>query len=118
MSSHSHSGQYEFLELSLSAQAQSFAQLEQRMDAFQPLSQEAINNEWQKMWDYFRLINPTLPEDSLKGFIDSQIALGRSERMQYFTTFMEPFALQAIAIVVLSHALVEATINAALALGL
>jgi hypothetical protein len=92
MSSHSHSGQYEFLEFSLSAQAQSFGQLEQRMDAFQPLSQEAINNEWQKMWDYFRAINPTVSDKSLKRFVDSQIALGRSERMQYFTTFIEPFA--------------------------
>jgi hypothetical protein len=118
MSSHSHSGQYWFLELSISTQAHSFAQLEQRMDAFQPLSQEAINDEWQKMWNYFRPMNPTVPEESLKRFIDSQITLGRSERMQYFTTFIEPFAVQTIAITLLSHALVEAIINAALALGL
>ena len=118
MPSYSHSGQHWFLELALGAHAQSFTQLEQQMDAFQPLSQEESKNEWQKMWDYIRSQNPEASEENLKRFVDEQIVLGRSERMQYFTKFLEPFAVQAIAITVLSHALVEATINAILALGL
>jgi hypothetical protein len=118
MSSYSHSGQHWFLELTLSAHAQSFTQLEQLMDAFQPLSQEEINNERQKMWNYIRSQNPEASDENLKRFVEDQILLGRSEQMQYFAQFLEPFAVQAIAITVLSHALVEATINAILALGL
>jgi len=118
MPSHSHSGQHWFLELTLSAHSQSFTQLEQRMDKFQPLSQEEIKNERQKMWDYIRSQNPEASDENLNRFVDEQIMPGRSGKMQYFAQFLEPFAVQAIAITVLSHALVEATINAILALGL
>ncbi len=88
------------------------------MDAFQPLPSEAFHHEWQQMWAQMRPINPGMSDDDLKRFIDSQIAVSSSEQMQYLDTFMEPFAAEAIAITVLSHALVEAIINAALALGL
>lgn len=88
------------------------------MDAFQPLPLEAFQREWQQMWDEMRPINPGMSDDDLKRFIDSQIAAGRSEQMQYMDAFMEPFAAEDVAITVLSHALVEATINTALALAL
>ena len=88
------------------------------MDVFKPLPLEAFQSEWQQMWNQMRPINPKMSDDDLRSFIDSQITAGRSEQMQYLDAFIEPFAAEAIAITVLSHALVEATINAALALGL
>ena len=88
------------------------------MDAFEPLPLDAFQREWQQMWDQMRPINPGMSDDDLKRFIDSQIAAGRSEEKQYLNAFMEPFAAEAVAITVLSHALVEATINTALALAL
>ncbi|MFN0316790.1 MAG: hypothetical protein ACKVQA_17350 [Burkholderiales bacterium] len=88
------------------------------MDAFRPLPLEAFQPEWQRLWDQMRPNNPGMTDEQLKHFIDSQIAAGRSDQMQYLDAFLEPFAAEAIAITVLSHALVEATINAVLALGL
>lgn len=114
----SHSAQYWFIEFALAAHARSFDLLEKQMDAFRPLPLETFQPEWQRMWDQMRPINPGMSDEQLKHFIDSQIAAGRSDQMQYLDAFLEPFAAGAIAITVLSHALVEATINAALALGL
>lgn len=114
----SHTANYWFIEVALDAHAQSFAALEDRMDAFKPLPLEAFQHEWQRMWNQMRPINEGKSDKDLKRYIDSQIAMGRSEQMQYIDAFLEPFAAEAIAITVLSHALVEATINAVLALGL
>jgi hypothetical protein len=114
----SHTAQYWFIELALSAHARSFSRLEAQMEAFQPLPLEAFQSEWQQMWSQMRPLNPEKSDEDLKRYIDSQIAAGRSEQMQYLDAFMEPFAAEAIAITVLSHALVEATINAVLAIGL
>jgi len=109
---------YWYIEVALDAHAKSFAALEARMDAFRPLPFEAFEDEWQRMWHQMRPINEDMSDEALKCFIDAQIAMGRSEQMQYTNAFMEPFAAEAISITVLSHALVEATINAVLALGL
>ena len=114
----SHTAQYRFIQVALSAHENSFIELEARMEAFQPLPLEAFQHEWQRMWDQLRPINEGKSDEDLKCFIDSQIAAGRSDQMQYLNAFREPFAAEAVAITVLSHALVEATINAALALGL
>ena len=88
------------------------------MNGFKPLPLEAFQNEWQQLWAQMRPINPGTTDDDLKRFIDSQIAAGHSDHMQYMNAFMERFAAETIAITVLSHALVEAIINAALALAL
>lgn len=114
----SHTAQHWFIEHALSAHARSFAQLELQMDAFQPLPLASFQNQWQQMWDQMRPINIGMSDEQLKGFIDSQITARYSEEMQHMDKFLEPFAAEAIAITILSHALVEATINAALALGL
>lgn len=114
----SYTTQYWFIQVALSAHEKSFTELEARMDAFRPLPLEAFQHEWQRLWDQMRPINEGKSDEDLKRFIDSQISTGRSEEMQYLDMFLEPFAAEAIAITVLSHALVEATINAALALGL
>jgi hypothetical protein len=116
--SYSYSAQHIYLELALAAQGNSLAKLEEQMDSFQPLSAEALQVEWQKLWDHYRLLNLDKTEEQLKTFVDSQIAEGRSPRMQYFSAFTESFAVHALTITVLSHALVEAIINASLVLGL
>jgi hypothetical protein len=110
--------QQRFIEHALSAHSRSFAQLELQMDAFEPLPLESFQNNWQQMWDQMRPINDGTSDEQLTGFIDSQIAIRSSEKMQYIDKFLEPFAAEAVAITILSHALAEATINAALALGL
>lgn len=114
----SHSAQYWFIELALAAHARSFVLLEKQMDEFRPLPLEAFQPEWKQMWDQMRPINPGMSDEQLKHFIDSRISAGRSDEMQYMDAFLEPFVAEAIAITVLSHALVEATINTVLALGL
>ncbi len=88
------------------------------MDAFQSLPLAAFEHERQRMWHQMRPINEGKSDEDLWRFIDSQISHGRSADMQYLDAFLEPFAAEAIAITVLAHALAEATINAALALGL
>lgn len=114
----SYTSQYWFIEIALSAHARSFGQLEVQMDAFQPLPLEAFHIKYQKMWAQMRPINQDKSDEDLKNFIDSQIAAASSKQMQFWDAFTEPFAAEVIAITVLSHALNEATINAALALGL
>jgi hypothetical protein len=113
-----HTASYWFIEIALEAHAKSFSALEARMDAFEPLPMEAFHDEWQRMWDQMRPINKGMSDEDLKRFIDSQFALGKSKQMQYMNAFLKPFTAEMIAITVLSHALVETTINALLALGL
>jgi hypothetical protein len=113
-----HTTQYWFIEAALAAHTSSFNKLEARMDAFQALPLAAFEHERQRMWSQMRPINEGKSDDDLWRFIDSQISLGHSPEWQRANAFLEPFAAETIAITVLAHALAEATINAAIALGL
>ena len=114
----SHSAQYWFIQAALSAHAKSFADLEARMDSFQALPLAAFEHERQQMWTQMRPLNEGKSDEDLGRYIDSQISQGHAADMQYLDAFLQPFAAEAIAITVLAHALAEAIINAALALGL
>lgn len=104
-----------FIELALKERANSFIQLEKQMDEFKPLPLDAFQHEWQQMWDQMRPLNVGMSDEDLKRYIDSQISKGYSDQWQYFNAFIQPFSAEEVAITVLSHALVEATINAVLA---
>ena len=88
------------------------------MDAFQPLPLAAFEHDRQRMWQQMRPINNNMSDEDLWRYIDSEISDSRSAEMQYLSAFLEPFATEAISITILAHALAEATINAALAIGL
>ncbi|MFN0150260.1 MAG: hypothetical protein ACKVU1_06045 [bacterium] len=88
------------------------------MDEFQPFPIAAFQHERQRLWDQMRPLNPEMSDEDLANFVDGQISSCRSEKMQSLDGFLESFAVEVIEITVVAHALVEATINAALALGL
>jgi hypothetical protein len=113
-----YTAEYWYIELALEAHEKSYRELESRMDNFQPLPLDAFRAEWNDMWAQMRPLNPGQSDEDLKGFIDGEIAAGRSPEMQFMREFLEPFAAEAVAITILSHALAEATINAILAIGL
>jgi hypothetical protein len=104
-----------FIELALKERANSFIQLEKQMDEFKPLALDAFQHKWQQMWDQMRPLNAEMSDEDLKLYIDLQISEGYSYDWQYYNTFIQTFSAEVVAITVLSHALVEATINAVLA---
>ncbi len=103
------------IELALKERANAFVQLEKQIDEFKPLPLDAFQDKWQQMWDQMRPLNVGMSDEDLKRFIDSQISEGYSDQWQLINTFIQPFSAEAVAITMLSHALVEATINAVLA---
>lgn len=105
-----------FIELALKERANSFIQLEKQMNEFKPLPLDAFQHKWQQMWDQMRPLNAGMSDEDLKHFIDSQISKGYADpHWQHYNAFIQPFSAEEVAITVLSHALVEATINAVLA---
>lgn len=114
----SYSAQYWFIQMALSGHERSFAELESRMDAFQPLPLAAFELDRRRMWDQLRPHNSHMSDEELRRYIDGEVSKSRSAEWQTLDAFLEPFAAEAVAITVLAHALAEGAINAALALGL
>jgi hypothetical protein len=113
-----YTAEYRFIDVALTAHSRTFGQLEAQMDRFQALPLDAFQNERERMWTELRPINRETSDEDLARFIDEQIAAGHSAEIQFVLRFMEPFAAEAVTITVLSHALVEAIINAVMAIGL
>ena len=62
--------------------------------------------------------NDELTDETIRDFIKSQVRLDSSPEMQFTNFFHDKFVAEYVSITILAHALVEATINTVLALGL
>lgn len=109
---------YKHIQYALDAHEVSFAALEAEMDAFEPLARESFNDAWKDLWQQMRPLNPHLTDAQLKHYIDGQIDVRASRDVQIFNAFYARMAAESVSVTVLSHALLEAVINAVLALGL
>lgn len=70
------------------------------------------------MWSQMRPLNPHLSDAELHKYIQKQLDLAADPQYQFANKFSDVFSAQVVPIVIFSHALCEAFINAALALGL
>jgi hypothetical protein len=114
----SHSADYWYLELALANCKAAFAQLKSDMDTFVARQPTDFEVERNAMWAQMRPLNAHLSDAELHKYIQGQIDMAADPQYQFQNRFSEAFSAQAVSIVVLSHALCEAFINAALALGL
>lgn len=114
----SYSADFRYLEMALVGCKPTFEQLKTEMNNFVARTRSDFEVERRKMWETMRPLNAHLSDQELNKFIQNQIDSAADPRHKFVNKFSEPFSAQAISIVVLSHALCEAFINAALALGL
>jgi hypothetical protein len=95
-----------------------FRALEDEMRAFLPASPESFQPQGEIELARLRSLNPRIPDEVLKSFVARQIELRSDSDLQFHLRFEESFMTEYVSVVVLSHALCEALINAVLALGL
>ena len=117
-SSYEHSAHYDHIDDALRAQWPTFTELEQRMAAFVPQPRNhfapARENEMQRL----RTLNPGASDADLSTFVDRQIDVLASPEYQFHENFGQRLMNHHVIVVMLSHALCEAIINAVLAIGL
>lgn len=117
MISFSFSRNYKFLQIALNAHAKIFVELDKQMDAYKPLAPEVVKQKKTEEFLKLRQYSPMSNEDLTK-FVDSQVDAYIESGWDYTDAFHRQYAAEMVAIVMLSHALAEALINAILAVGL
>ena len=114
----SYTVQHRYLELALRRHGESFVKLDQEMANFVAMPKSHFVPLIEKRWAERRALNPHLTDEQFAKFVEAEIDASANERVQFSDKFSDQFMVEAIPIVLLSHSLLEATINAALALGL
>ena len=114
----SHTADYHRLEVALSDRTRSLFSLEAEIITFKPKPLSDFAAMAAAMKTNFRKLNPDMSEDSLNNFVDSQVELEASEKIQFNVAFSDRLVSEGAQITLLSHALCEALINAIIAIGL
>ncbi len=114
----SHSAHYSYLDEALRAQWPSHQSLVADMDSFIPKPKEDFAEARKAELERLQALNPTTPVEQLAVFVDQQFAFLSSDWWQFHNLFDKRHISTYITVVMLSHALCEALINAILAIGL
>lgn len=110
--------QHMYIGLALSHHAQAFDKLDQEMETFLPLPIERFDPLRNRLWSEMRPINDHLSDGQLLEFVEAQVAAAASINHQFANAFSDRFMIHAVPIMLLSHSLIEALVNASLAIGL
>ena len=113
-----HTAHYTYIDAALRSRWPGFLELELEMDQFvpRPLSDFAERREAEL--ERLRVLNPESPIERLAIGVDRGIAHAASYQWQFYARFDERHMSEYVTVVLLSHSLCEALINAALAIGL
>jgi hypothetical protein len=110
--------QIPFIESALKQHKEMLSDLERSMDEFEPKAAGAFIDERNKMLETIKKLNPHKSEEEITTFVDFQISHKSSRSMQLLSKFSERYSAETVSIIILSHTLAEAAINAILAIGL
>lgn len=106
------------LDEALRVQWPSFLALEAEMTAFTPRTPEDFQAAREVELRRLATLNPTTSTEDLAQFLAERFAITARPEIQFATEFSGRLTAQLVTVVVLSHALSEALINAILAIGL
>lgn len=116
--SFSYSAHYAHIDAALKSLWQPFNILSAEMAAFVPRPLSDYEEQRRTEYERMRSMNQHLTDEQLRSFIDKQIELAASEKIQFSERFTDAFMTQYVVVAMLSHALCEVVINAILAIGL
>jgi hypothetical protein len=111
-----HTCEYVLVEMALHSLWRSFVALDREMKAYEPRSWSDFAMERNAEFDRMKQLNPTHTDESLYRLIDQQLSWRLDN--DFALTYTDRFMAQYVQVLFVSHALCEAYINAALALGL
>jgi len=116
--SYGHTAHYTYIDEALRARWSTFVALEQEMAAFVPKPIEEFQAQHEAEVERLRVLNPDAPVAELAAFVDRQVDFRASRDWQFHERFDQRHMTEYITVIMLSHALSEALINAILAIGL
>lgn len=118
MASTSHTATHWFIELALEEITERFQHLEVEMDSFVPRTRESFFEEEKREFRRLLELNPNSSPQAIEEMMRKQFDTAASPHFQIILQFNERYAAVAVSAVITSHALCEAVINTALAIGL
>jgi hypothetical protein len=118
INSFGHTAHYTYIDSALRSRWPSFRELELEMDQFIPKPLSDFAEQGKAELERLRVLNPDSPVESLAVDVNRSIANKASYQWQFYARFDERQMSEYVTVVLLSHALCEALINAALAIGL
>jgi hypothetical protein len=113
-----HTAHYTYIDEALRARWDTLLALEREVAAFVPKPMEEFKPRRDAEVERLQRLNPNTPEAELAAFVDRQIAFLASRDWQFIERFDQRHMTEYVTVVMLSHALSEALINAVLAIGL
>lgn len=114
----SHTAHYTYIDEALRARWETFRALEAEMAAFVPRPIDEFIPHRDSEIERLRKLNPDAPVEELASFVERQVRFLASRDWQFHERFGQRHMTEYVTVVVLSHALCEALINAVLAIGL
>ena len=118
LNSISHTQQHWYLQIALQKHGELFAALDQEMSNFVPKKAEDFSALRDELWKTVRPINEHLTDEEFRKFVEGEVVIHLDPEIQFRQEFSERYMMATLPIIFLSHALLEATINAVLAIGL
>jgi hypothetical protein len=115
---YSHSAHYTYIDQALRARWEGFRALEEQMASFVPKTENDFAAYRETELARLRVLNPDAISDGLEQFVDNQIKHLASNKLQFYHAFDQRLMTEYVSVVMLSHALSEALVNAVLAIGL
>ncbi len=113
-----YSASYTYIDVALRSQWSVFCVLENEMEIFTPKPIEEFEAYRKAEIERMQILNPDALIEELTAFVDNQIKYASSHDMQFRERFDKRFMTEYVNVVMLSHSLCEALINAVLAIGL
>jgi len=118
LSSFGHTANYTYIDEALRAQWVTYQKLADEMKSFVPRPKEDFKPARDEEIERLRILNPQQSVEQLAALVDRQFTIRSSEWWQFHELFDQRHASAYITVVMLSHSLCEAVINAVLAIGL
>ena len=114
----SHTADYTYIESALKARWEPFTTLVEQFDSFSPRPYADFAGDRESEIARLVELNPTSTRESIEELVDRQIGIAANPNYQLVTEFSARIMSEYVTVTLLSHALVEAVINATLAVGL
>ena len=115
---YSHSATYAYIDEALRSRWEGFCLLEKEMASFKPKPIEQYHSARDEEVERLQILNPTASVESLLEHVNRNIEYIASEKWQFHECFDQRLMTEYVTVVMLSHSLCEALINAIIAIGL
>jgi hypothetical protein len=116
--SFSHTMEYHHIDQALRSNWSNFNTLRAEMNSFQPRALDSFQDLYNSELERIKALNPKSMVEDIERLVRGQIEAQARPDWQFFQAFDARLMTQYVTVVMLSHALCEALINAALAVGL